>query len=82
MLGGGSPPDDRSNWMFYLSPKISLPAMISLRSLFLPLGLAPLALCAQLAVNPQLGITLQNLTDEPDGAEFKAAVGLMLLRAQ
>jgi hypothetical protein len=78
MLGGGSPPDDRSNWMFYLSPKISLPAMISLRSLFLPLGLAPLALCAQLAVNPQLGITLQNLTDEPDGAEFKAAVGLML----
>jgi len=64
---------------FYLSAhQILLHAMISLRSLLLPLSFAPLALCAQLAVNPQLGVTFQNLTDEPDGAEFKAAVGAML----
>lgn len=38
----------------------------------------PLLTVAQLAVNPQLGITLQKLTDAPDGAEYKAAVGAMI----
>ncbi len=32
----------------------------------------------QLQVNPQLGVTFQNLTDTPENAEYKANVGFLL----
>ena len=38
----------------------------------------PFATMAQFAVNPQLGITMQKLTDAPEGAEYKAALGAMI----
>lgn len=38
----------------------------------------PMWSSAQFAVNPQLGLTFQNLTEEPEGTETKAAVGGML----
>ncbi|MBL8000660.1 MAG: hypothetical protein JNL05_01755 [Flavobacteriales bacterium] len=42
------------------------------------LAVMPLFVSAQLAVNPQLGATFQNLTDAPAGTEVKAAAGAML----
>lgn len=38
----------------------------------------PFATMAQFAVNPQLGMTMQKLTDAPEGAEYKAALGAMI----
>lgn len=52
--------------------------MKRLSFLLLSVIAVPLVTVAQLAVNPQLGITLQKLTDAPDGAEYKAAVGAMI----
>jgi len=36
------------------------------------------AASAQFQLNPQLGITFQNLTDAPEGAEYRANVGFLL----
>jgi len=33
---------------------------------------------AQFQLNPQLGVTFQNLTDAPEGAEYRANVGFLL----
>jgi hypothetical protein len=33
---------------------------------------------AQFQLNPQLGITFQNLTDQPDGVRYKANVGFLI----
>jgi hypothetical protein len=52
--------------------------MARTRPLLILLMLAPAGLSAQLAINPQAGVTFQNLTDEPEGADFKASVGWML----
>ncbi|MBK9288684.1 MAG: hypothetical protein IPN38_13595 [Flavobacteriales bacterium] len=38
----------------------------------------PFATMAQFAVNPQLCITMQKLTDAPEGAEYMAALGAMI----
>lgn len=48
------------------------------RLLFLLSVCGPLGLFAQFAINPQLGVTFQDLTDQPEGSESKAAVGFML----
>lgn len=42
------------------------------------LGLLSSGSFAQLAINPQAGVTFQNLTDAPQDAEFKASVGWVL----
>lgn len=49
-----------------------------MRVLLSTLAVSPLLACAQLAVNPQLGVTFQNLTEQPAGTEAKAAAGAML----
>ena len=49
-----------------------------MRILLTALAVTPLVAMAQLAVNPQLGATFQNLTDAPAGTEVKAAAGAML----
>ena len=33
---------------------------------------------AQLAINPQIGLNMTNLTEEPEGSEFKASAGFMI----
>ncbi|HPQ57641.1 MAG: outer membrane beta-barrel protein [Flavobacteriales bacterium] len=41
------------------------------------LALAPVLLMAQLQINPQLGLTFQNLTEEPQGTTYRANTGWM-----
>jgi hypothetical protein len=52
--------------------------MRTARILLIGLALTPIGACAQLAVNPQLGVTFQNLTDESEGTDVKSAAGAML----
>lgn len=47
-----------------------------MRGLLLPwAGMLASASLAQFQLNPQLGITFQNLTDQPEGVEYRANVG-------
>jgi hypothetical protein len=50
-----------------------------MRTILVPLALlAVTTASAQFQLNPQLGVTFQNLTDAPQGAEYRANVGLVV----
>ena len=56
------------------------PRSLNMKSLLVLLALGPLALVstAQWQVNPQLGITYQNITKPPEGITYSARVGFLL----
>jgi hypothetical protein len=47
------------------------------RPLSLLTALAPFALCAQVAINPQVGVALTTLTPEQAGVQYNANVGVL-----
>jgi hypothetical protein len=54
-----------------------LQPLIMQRLLSLFTAFAPIALCAQVAINPQIGITLATLTPAQVGVQYKANVGVL-----
>lgn len=52
--------------------------MITMRTFSLALGLSPIALCAQLAINPQVGIDMTKLSGDETIGNYSADVGFMI----